>query len=67
MREALLGRATAAEQDFLVRLLFGELRQGALEGVLADAVAKAAHVPAASSPAGRDAGRATSPPVAGAH
>src|SRR5262249_59670665 len=30
----LLERATAAEQDFIIRLLFGELRQGALEGVL---------------------------------
>ncbi len=38
----LLGRATRDEQDFLIRLLFGELRQGALEGVLTDAVAKAA-------------------------
>jgi DNA ligase-1 len=46
LREA-LGRATAAEQDFLIRLLFGELRQGALEGVLVDAVARAANVPAA--------------------
>jgi DNA ligase-1 len=43
----LLSRATEHEQDFLVRLLFGELRQGALEGVLADAVARAARVPAA--------------------
>ena len=43
----LLGRATREEQDFLVRLLFGELRQGALEGVLMDAVARAANVPAA--------------------
>jgi DNA ligase-1 len=43
----LMRRATADEQDFLVRLLFGELRQGALEGVLADAVARAASVPAA--------------------
>ena len=42
----LLRRATAEEQDFLVRLLFGELRQGALEGVLVDAVARAAEVPA---------------------
>jgi DNA ligase-1 len=40
----LLGRATAAEQDFLLRLLTGELRQGALEGVMVDAVAKAAEV-----------------------
>src|SRR5438105_8965960 len=43
----LLGRATRGEQDFLVRLLFGELRQGALEGVLADAVARASSVPIA--------------------
>ena len=43
----LLSRATAEEQDFLVRLLFGELRQGALEGVLAEAVARAAALPAA--------------------
>jgi DNA ligase-1 len=42
----LLGRATADEQRFLRRLLLGELRQGALEGVMADAVAKAAGVPA---------------------
>ena len=44
----LLSRATAAEQDFLIRLLFGELRQGALEGVLVEAVARAGHVPAAA-------------------
>jgi DNA ligase-1 len=37
----LLTRATADEQDFLVRLLVGELRQGALEGVLIEAVARA--------------------------
>jgi DNA ligase-1 len=42
----LLGRATEEERDFLVRLVSGELRQGALEGVLADAVARAAGVPA---------------------
>jgi len=42
----IFGRATLAEQDFLVRLLFGELRQGALEGVLIEAVARAAQVPA---------------------
>jgi DNA ligase-1 len=39
-----LSRATAEEQDFLVRLLLGELRQGALEGVMVDAVAKATGV-----------------------
>src|SRR5262245_8478992 len=43
---ALFERATAAEQDFLMRLLFGELRQGALEGVLVDAVGRAAGIPA---------------------
>jgi DNA ligase-1 len=41
----LFGRATAAEQDFLARLLLGELRQGALEGVMLDAIAKAAGLP----------------------
>lgn len=40
----LLGRATRTEQDFLARLLFGELRQGALEGVLVEAVAKASGI-----------------------
>ena len=44
----LLRRATRAEQDFIVRLLFGELRQGALEGVLVEAVAKASGISAAS-------------------
>src|SRR5262245_51416495 len=44
---ALLGRATRDEQDFLVRLMFGELRQGALEGVLMEAVARASGVGAA--------------------
>ena len=33
--------ATAAEQDFLIRLISGDLRQGALEGVLVEAVARA--------------------------
>ncbi len=42
----LLGRATAAEQRFLRRLLLGDLRQGALEGVMADAIARAAGVSA---------------------
>ena len=43
---ALLSAATTDEQRFLVRLLTGELRQGALEGVVLDAVAAAAGVPA---------------------
>jgi DNA ligase-1 len=42
---ALFAQATGAEQEFLVRLISGELRQGALEGVMTDAVAKAASVP----------------------
>ena len=45
---ALFGRATEREQDFLRRLLTGELRQGALEGVMLDAIAAAAEVPAAA-------------------
>jgi ATP-dependent DNA ligase I len=43
----LFAAATEDEQYFLVRLLSGELRQGALDGVMTDAVAKAAEVPAA--------------------
>jgi ATP-dependent DNA ligase I len=43
---ALFARATEREREFLVRLLAGDLRQGALEGVMTDAVAKAAGVPA---------------------
>ena len=46
--ETLLARATEPEQRLLVGLFLGELRQGALEGVMADAVAKAAGVPAAT-------------------
>src|SRR6266496_3026077 len=41
----LYGRATEPEQRFLTALLTGELRQGALEGVMVEAVAKAAGVP----------------------
>jgi DNA ligase-1 len=41
----LLCRATAQEADLLRRLLIGELRQGALEGIVTDAVARAAGVP----------------------
>jgi DNA ligase-1 len=43
----LFGRATSGEQDFLSRLLAGELRQGALEGVMLDAIARAAALPGA--------------------
>lgn len=44
----LFGAATEPEHTFLRRLLGGELRQGALAGVMADAVARAADVPAAA-------------------
>jgi len=43
----LFRRATGQEADFLRRLLIGDLRQGALEGVMTDAIAKAASVPIA--------------------
>jgi DNA ligase-1 len=43
----LLTAATADEQDFLVRTLLGDVRTGALEGVLLEAVAAAAELPAA--------------------
>ena len=45
--EELFARATAREQRFLRGLLHGELRQGALESMVGDAVARAADVPAA--------------------
>jgi len=43
---ALFARAIEAESDFLRRLLLGELRQGALEGLMTEAIARAAAVPA---------------------
>jgi DNA ligase-1 len=45
--QALFGRATGEEQHFLLRLLAGDLRQGALTGVMVDAIAKATDVPVA--------------------
>jgi DNA ligase-1 len=51
-RKRLLGetltRATAEEQAFIIRLLSGELRQGALEGIMVEAVARASRLPLAS-------------------
>ncbi len=44
---ALFARASADERDFLARLLVGELRQGALQGVMLDAIARAAALPPA--------------------
>ena len=43
----LLGSMTEEEQQHFLRLLTGEMRQGANDGVVSDAVAKAAGVPAA--------------------
>jgi DNA ligase-1 len=42
---ALFARATQAEQAFLTGLILGELRQGALEGIMLEALAKAFAVP----------------------
>src|SRR6185369_769383 len=41
---ALFARLTAEERDFVTRLILGELRQGALESIVLDAVAQAASV-----------------------
>ena len=43
----LLSRATAEEQHFLTSLLIGELRQGALEGLMMEALARATDLPGA--------------------
>jgi DNA ligase-1 len=42
----LLSRTTEREADFVKRLFTGELRQGALAGLMVDAIARAAGVPA---------------------
>ena len=44
---ALLARADDAERRFLAELILGELRQGALEGLVLEAIAKAAALPPA--------------------
>jgi DNA ligase 1 len=41
----LFARATNDEQDFLLRALLGELRQGAVEGLMVEAVAQAGALP----------------------
>jgi DNA ligase-1 len=40
----LMARATKPEQDFLGALLLGEIRQGALEGIMVEALAKASGI-----------------------
>ncbi len=42
----LFERTTEVERDYLTRLLYGELRQGALDGLMVDAVARATGVKA---------------------
>ncbi len=44
---ALFSRTTPVEQEFLIRLVVGELRQGALAGVMLEAIAAASAVPVA--------------------
>ena len=44
---SLFARATREESDFLARLFLGELRQGALSGLMEDAVARASEIPVA--------------------
>ncbi len=43
--ESLFSRLTEGERRFLSALLLGELRQGALQGVMVEAVARAADIP----------------------
>ena len=45
---ALFARATEPEQQFLAGLLTGELRQGALESLVLDAIARAVNLPPAA-------------------
>jgi len=45
---ALFARADEGERAFLARWILGELRQGALEGVMEEALARAANVPVAA-------------------
>jgi DNA ligase-1 len=45
--QTLFARATGAEQRFLTGLLLGEIRQGALEGIMLEALAKASGIDSA--------------------
>jgi DNA ligase-1 len=44
--QRLLARATREEQEFLIRLILGDLRQGALEGIMVEALARATRISA---------------------
>ena len=52
----LMERATADEQELLARLVLGELRQGALEGIVIEAVARAFGAPRRAGAQGGHAG-----------
>lgn len=41
----LLGRATRDEAEFIRKILTGDVRQGALEGIVSEAIARAADIP----------------------
>ncbi len=45
--DELFGAVSESEQQFLVRLILGDLRQGASEGIMVEAIARAAGVPSA--------------------
>lgn len=45
--QRLFSRAAPPQREFLVQLILGEIRQGAVEGLLLDAIAKAARLAAA--------------------
>jgi DNA ligase-1 len=57
----LFGAATAAEQRFLRGLVAGDLRQGALDGIMLDAIARATSLPAAAVRRAAMMGGATGP------
>ena len=59
---ALFARATDAEAELIRRLLLGDLRQGALEGIMADAVGRGGGASRRRRCAGPRCSRATSPP-----
>ncbi len=42
--ESLLGQANPVETEYIIRIIFGEMRIGVVEGVLLDAIAKAANL-----------------------
>lgn len=43
--ETLIGRLTKLESEYLIRIIFGEMRIGAVEGVVLEAIAAATEIP----------------------